>query len=70
MEHSFGGFDSFDGFDGFWRLNLINFYSIITTIQFSVKKTTFYDKSSFLEIIGDAFRTEHACSLSSHFTYW
>ena len=37
--------------------------------QISVKKTTFYDKASFSKIIGDAFRTEYACSLSSHFTY-
>ena len=42
----------------------------ITTIQFSVKKTTFYDESSIIEIIDDAFRTEYVCSLSSHFTYW
>ena len=40
-----------------------------STDQISVKKTTFYDKASFSKIIGDAFRTEYACSLSSHFTY-
>ena len=50
--------------------NIISFYSIITAIQISVRKTTFYDKSSFLKIIGDAFRTDYVCSLSSHFTYW
>ena len=51
-------------------ITLHDFYSIITTIQFSVRKTTFYDKSSFFKIIGDAFRTEYVCSLSSYFTYW
>ena len=30
-------------------------FSIIMTIQFIVKKTTFYDEFSFLKIIGDAF---------------
>ena len=35
--------------------NISEFYSIITAIQISVRKTTFYDKSSFLKIIGDAF---------------
>ena len=43
---------------------------IITAIQISVRKTTFYDKSSFfIKIIGDAFRTDYVCSLSSHFTH-
>ena len=37
---------------------------------FSIKKRTFYDKSSVFKIIGDAFRTDCVCSLSSHFTYW
>ena len=37
--------------------------------EVSVRKTTFYDKSSFFKIIGDAFRTDYVCSLSSHFTY-
>ena len=32
---------------------LLAIYSIITTIQFSVKKTTFYNESSFFKIIGD-----------------
>ena len=36
-----------------------DFYSIIMTIQFSVKEITFYDESSFFKIIGDAFRTEY-----------
>ena len=40
-----------------------------TKNDISVRKTTFYDKSSFLKIIGDAFRIDYVCSLSSHFTY-
>ena len=32
-------------------------------------KNAFYDESSFLKIIGDAFRTEYVCPLSSHFTH-
>ena len=35
-------------------------------IQFGIKITTFDDKSSFLKIIGDAFRKDYVCSLSSH----
>ena len=54
-----------------WKYNtVILIHLMITTIQISVKKTTFYDKTSFLKIIGEAFRTEYVCSLSSHFTYW
>ena len=34
------------------------FHSIITTIQFRMKTATFNDKSSFFEIIGNAFRTD------------
>ena len=37
--------------------------------KLSVSKTTFYNKSNFLKIIGDAFRTDYVCSLSSHFKY-
>ena len=33
--------------------------------KFSVKKTSFYDESSFLKIIGDVFRTEHIFSFSN-----
>ena len=28
------------------------------SMKFGIKITTFYDKSSFLKIIGDAFRTD------------
>ena len=42
----------------------------IDSRRFSVKKTTFCNKYNFLKIIGDAFRTEYVCSLSSHFTLW
>ena len=34
---------------------------MITTIQFSVRKTTFYDKSRFFKIIGDAFQNHCEC---------
>ena len=44
-------------------------FETMETHQISVRKTTLYNKSSFLKIIGDTFRTDYVCSLSSHFTY-
>ena len=41
---------------------MIIFYSTITTIQFGIEIITFYDKSSFLKIIGHAFRADSVCS--------
>ena len=39
-------------------------------IQFGRKITRSYNKSSFLKIIGNAFRTDKVSSLSSNFLYW
>ena len=41
----------------------------IRTIKFIMKKTTFYNKSSFFQTICDESRTNYVRSLSSHFTY-
>ena len=38
------------------------------TIQIDIKVKMFYDKSSFFKTIGNVFRTDYGCSLSSQFT--
>ena len=41
-----------------------------SNIDISVRKTTFCDKSSFLKIIGDAFRTDYVEQIKKYRTYW
>ena len=38
------------------------------TIQIDIKIKMLYDKSSFFKTIGNVFRTDYVCSLSSQFT--